>query len=678
MDWHSRELAAKLRSLATKREDSVDSTQSSSGRSATSRASFSSTSALPDPEPGTAKPFPPMQEPPSLLFDEPVVNVSGSRKATSFSSSSLPALSLQNSAGQHLGVAPAPGATSIPFSSQARTLPLSQKSRIPSIHELVSAHQSRLQAAPARTPSFDLSATPKAPSSSSHKSEPPQTASSSHDDSDASSVDSIFAEAVGTSSFALSPHLTPPSQTNTRLKPSRSMSDMSQQQSISSYSNTSVKSTEQLEIARFLRSPRLTRLLRLPGLRSNALQVSLADVGDPEGHPVVVFLGLGCVRHLVALYDELAEAMHLRLICIDRWGLGQTTAVPDSHWGFLEWAKVVDAVADELCLGRFSLLAHSAGAPYALATSLRCADRVSGSLHLLAPWVNNSVKGQGSQYKLLKLIPNTLLTTAQAAEWKVQAWKLGRPLASPNESESFTARGPVSSAQYSSPPSPIETLLDDLPDTGTRTVSNAASRTSRRRKASIPSFFTAKRSMTDVIPRPSTAGPLARPDLTRSPTSADGGERSMTPNSRRSMSTSNGRSSLASPDSPGSARDTASELSGKTASPRLHSATDLATALLKASYSESLAGGTQDLLAILERTNKPYGFAYSDVQHPVKVWHGDKDDRVSFASVQAFQQSLPHCTLKLVAGAAHGLMTNTGVMYEVLDSIREESISLHL
>jgi hypothetical protein len=31
-----------------------------------------------------------------------------------------------------------------------------------------------------------------------------------------------------------------------------------------------------------------------------------------------VFLGLGCVRHIMGLYDEMAECLGIRLITIDR------------------------------------------------------------------------------------------------------------------------------------------------------------------------------------------------------------------------------------------------------------------------------------------------------------------------------------------------------------------------
>jgi hypothetical protein len=79
------------------------------------------------------------------------------------------------------------------------------------------------------------------------------------------------------------------------------------------------------EVAQYLRSSRLTTLLKLTrsphATHDNPLTVSLSDLGCPTGHPVVVFLGLGCVRHVMGLYDEMAECLNLRLITIDRYVL---------------------------------------------------------------------------------------------------------------------------------------------------------------------------------------------------------------------------------------------------------------------------------------------------------------------------------------------------------------------
>ena len=74
-----------------------------------------------------------------------------------------------------------------------------------------------------------------------------------------------------------------------------------------------------------LRSARLTTLLKLTrsphASADNPLTVSLSDLGNANGFPVVVFLGLGCVRHIMGLYDDMAQCMGLRLITIDRYSI---------------------------------------------------------------------------------------------------------------------------------------------------------------------------------------------------------------------------------------------------------------------------------------------------------------------------------------------------------------------
>lgn len=86
-------------------------------------------------------------------------------------------------------------------------------------------------------------------------------------------------------------------------------------------SNT-LTTTPAQAVAQYLRSARLTTLLKLTrsphASADNPLTVSLSDLGSRTGYPIVVFLGLGCVRHLMGIYDEMAECMGLRLITIDR------------------------------------------------------------------------------------------------------------------------------------------------------------------------------------------------------------------------------------------------------------------------------------------------------------------------------------------------------------------------
>ena len=80
--------------------------------------------------------------------------------------------------------------------------------------------------------------------------------------------------------------------------------------------------TQSQAIAEYLRSVRLTTLLKLTrpphASAENPLVVSLSDLGSSTGYPLVIFLGLGGVRYVSGLYDEMAECLGIRLITIDR------------------------------------------------------------------------------------------------------------------------------------------------------------------------------------------------------------------------------------------------------------------------------------------------------------------------------------------------------------------------
>lgn len=154
-----------------------------------------------------------------------------------------------------------------------------------------------------------------------------------------------------------------------------------------------------------------------------------------------------------------------------------------------------------------------------------------------------------------------------------------------------------------------------------------------------------------------------------------------------------------------------SRSNGSGAPPRSAQQTaDLATSLLRASHAESLRGSTSDLLTILGGRSgavsgagggvaagpslttlssnssvslpsaqglsaasgkaKSWGFTYADVRHPIKVWHGDKDERIGLAGVFWMERECPGgCEVRIVKGANHSLMTNTKVVIEALESL---------
>ena len=62
--------------------------------------------------------------------------------------------------------------------------------------------------------------------------------------------------------------------------------------------------------------------------------------------------------------------------------------------GIPEWASVVEEVLDQLNIDQCSIMAHSAGAPYAMAFANKHPERIRGELCLLAPWVAGGEGGE--------------------------------------------------------------------------------------------------------------------------------------------------------------------------------------------------------------------------------------------------------------------------------------------
>ena len=84
-----------------------------------------------------------------------------------------------------------------------------------------------------------------------------------------------------------------------------------------------------------------------------------------------------------------------------RWGIGRTE-VPKSKTarGIPEWASAVEEVLDLLHIDQCSIMAHSAGAPYALSFANKVPERIRGDILLLAPWVGGVEGGLYSFFEL--------------------------------------------------------------------------------------------------------------------------------------------------------------------------------------------------------------------------------------------------------------------------------------
>ncbi|KDQ63836.1 hypothetical protein JAAARDRAFT_148562 [Jaapia argillacea MUCL 33604] len=543
--------------------------------------------------------------------------------------------------------------------------------------------------------------------------------------------------------------------------------------------SAALRPTRSQAIAQYLNSSRLTTLLRLthpPHASSeHPLTVSFSDLGSPTGFPLVVFLGLGCVRHIMGLYDEMAECLGIRLITIDRWGLGRTgTPKSKAARGIPEWGSVVEEVLDRLHINQCSVMAHSAGAPYALSFANRAPERIRGDICLLAPWVGG---GEVAGYRWLKYVPNGILKTAQAAEWKVQGWMLGKPPKAHYEGIGFNAHSPIASpsggAQSTQPSKRPEmnrkrssvypsaedkrrpsagsssfSEYDDLADFDGRFESrstlgarqgpppNRASADGQAAKRKVSKGFLGRlkgesspaqpqtprekrstsgsgrrlkalRSMGSLKGKShSTPSPMGKSSLPESPIlpkslnletglgfdefdwakastqkcGIDGPPSPLTPmnrfdinpraNGRRSISFTGPRSSPPSMISSPAASSYGAPLVDST---EMSYQVALGNALIAASHAESSKGTHTDLLQILNHDHQPWGFSYSAYPHNVRVWYGEKDERIAENAVRWMERAMGEdkCQVTVVKGADHGLMFKSAVVVELFERVRE-------
>lgn len=102
--------------------------------------------------------------------------------------------------------------------------------------------------------------------------------------------------------------------------------------------------------------------------------VTWSEVGDPTGPPVLWCHGGLSGRTDVAFASPGAAAAGVRLIAIDRPGIGGSTRRKGRSVS--DWVDDAAVTADALGLDRFSVVGWSAGGPHALACAARLGDRV--------------------------------------------------------------------------------------------------------------------------------------------------------------------------------------------------------------------------------------------------------------------------------------------------------------
>ncbi|KAJ9628033.1 hypothetical protein H2203_003254 [Taxawa tesnikishii (nom. ined.)] len=424
-------------------------------------------------------------------------------------------------------------------------------------------------------------------------------------------------------------------------------------------------------VEHYLHNPRLSRAVRHP---TSGRIISFSDVGDPDGAAVIVCVGMGLTRYVAAFYDELAITLHLRLITLDRPGVGGSDPYPEGdRSGPLSWPDDVSTVCNHLGISHFSVLAHSAGAIYALATALILPHCVRGKVHLLAPWVPPSqLESIGRQpdaapvgslprsQRLLRVLPTPFLKAANSGFMAGAAASL-KP--------SNRRRSPRS--PHHDQPAHYDGRRDNTPSRKTKKRPEALRRESLMLMDQVPpmqpsahTFALATVSKDDDDPSSDMHG-LRRPSLKLSATA------------------------------------TPTEADFSFAFEALHAA-EHAARERQAVYSTLLTERTWvlatqnsnpavDLVVCLER-NRTIGFRYVDITKEVVITHGSEDKRVPVENVRWIGEQMSRrslagmneeagwdsesirkrrggCEVRVLPGEGHGLMASAGVMSDVLSEI---------
>lgn len=76
-----------------------------------------------------------------------------------------------------------------------------------------------------------------------------------------------------------------------------------------------------LAVEDYIFTPKLTQRVVHP---TTGRTIAFSEVGNPKGHVVLCCLGMGLTRYLMAFYDELARTLNLRLVTLDRPGVGES------------------------------------------------------------------------------------------------------------------------------------------------------------------------------------------------------------------------------------------------------------------------------------------------------------------------------------------------------------------
>ncbi|KAL0260631.1 hypothetical protein SLS55_004321 [Diplodia seriata] len=369
------------------------------------------------------------------------------------------------------------------------------------------------------------------------------------------------------------------------------------------------------DVDAFLYSPRLTQKVREP---NTGRTICFSEVGDPNGFAIFVCVGMGLTRYVTAFYDELATTLKLRLITPDRPGVGESQS--DPHGTPLSWPDDVLCICQALKITKFSIMAHSAGAIYALATALRMPQHIRGRVHLLAPWIPPS-----------QMTAVGLPVNAQTPERQLpRSQRLLRVLPTPLLKVANSSFMSATSASL------------------TRSVPKSPQRVKRK------SYIAAQQA------------PAARVSV-----AANKNRESMMLMDRVLPNGSALEVAANDPDDPNHAVAAQAKAAMTMVEQERRREYDTRLTLSVWDLATTNANPAVDLLVCLERT-QPIGFRYVDITRAVVIHHGSRDTRVPVENVKWLGRTMKRCEVRILEGENHGLMASAVVMGNVLTEMARE------
>lgn len=117
------------------------------------------------------------------------------------------------------------------------------------------------------------------------------------------------------------------------------------------------------------------------------------EIGKSDGPPIFHCHGNGSSRLEVLTVAEAAERLGVRLMSLDRPGIGRSD--PKPGYRLLDWPDDVVDVADQLGIERFAVEGLSGGAPFALACAYKISHRLT-ACGLISPATGPFIQQTGS------------------------------------------------------------------------------------------------------------------------------------------------------------------------------------------------------------------------------------------------------------------------------------------